>query len=300
MTTTETHSVGTTEVAGGSVQYLHGGSGSRVLVLHHSIGNIGWIPFYEALAQSHEVFVPDLPGYGQSERPEWARHPRDLAILFHQLLHKAGGDEPIAVVGLGPGGRDGGPSPPRALAILSHQLLHRAGGGEPIAVVGLGLGGWIAAEMATMNQSRISSLVLVGAPGIQPDEGEILDQMLVDYHEYVRAGFHDETRYEDEFGTEVSSELKELWDFSREMTARLSWKPYMYSRELPHLLQEVQTPTLVVWGDDDRVVPISSAQTYERSMPNARLVIIEDCGHFADFEQPDALVALVTEHIGAS
>ena len=261
MTTTETHSVETTEVAGGSVQYLRGGSGSRVLVLHHSIGNIGWIPFYEALAQSHEVFVPDLPGYGQSQRPEWAKHPRDLAILFHQLLHKEGGD-------------------------------------EPIAVVGLGLGGWIAAEMATMNQSRISSLVLVGAPGIQPDEGEILDQMLVDYHEYVRAGFHDETRYEEEFGTEVSSELKELWDFSREMTARLSWKPYMYSRELPHLLQEVQTPTLVAWGDDDRVVPISSAQTYERSMPNARLVTIEDCGHFADFEQPDALAALVTEHIG--
>ena len=72
----------------------------------------------------------------------------------------------------------------------------------------------------------------------------------------------------------------------------------MYSRELPHLLQEVQTPTLVAWGDDDRVVPISSAQTYERSMPNARLVTIEGCGHFADFEQPDALAALVTEHIG--
>ena len=262
VTTTDSHSVETTDVAGGSVQYLRGGSGSPVVVLHHSIGNVGWTSFYENLAQSHEVFVPDLPGYGQSERPEWAAHPRDIAILFHQLLQKRTGD-------------------------------------DQVALVGLGLGGWIAAEMATMHQARISSLVLVGAPGIQPDEGEILDQMLIDYHEYVKAGFHDETRYEEEFGAEPSPELKELWDFSREMTARLSWKPYMYSRQLSHLLQEVQTPTLVVWGDDDRVVPISSAHVYERSMPNARLVTIENCGHFADFEQPDALAALVTEHISA-
>ena len=263
MTTTDTHSVETTEVAGGSVQYLRGGEGSPVLVLHHSIGNPGWMPFHEALARSFEVFAPDIPGYGQSERPEWARHPRDIAILFHQALDKQAG-------------------------------------ADPIAVVGLGLGGWIAAEMATMNQSRLSSLVLVGAPGIQPEEGEILDQMLVDYHEYVRAGFRDESRYEAEFGAEPSPELKELWDFSREMTARLSWKPYMYSRELPHLLREVQTPTLVAWGDDDRIVPISAARTYESSMPNARLVTIDDCGHFADFEQPDALAELAAEHIGGA
>ena len=260
MTTTDTHSVEQTEVAGGSVQYLRGGSGSPVLVLHHSIGNTGWTQFHDALAQSFEVFAPDLPGYGQSERPEWAKHPRDLAILFHQLLHKQGGD-------------------------------------DSLAVVGLGLGGWIAAEMATMNQSRISSLVLVGAPGIQPAEGEIVDQMLVDYHEYVRAGFHDESRYEEEFGAEVSSELKELWDFSREMTARLSWKPYMYSRELPHLLQEVQTPTLLVWGDDDRIVPMSVASVYEQSLPNARLVTLEECGHLADLEQPGRLAELVVEHV---
>jgi pimeloyl-ACP methyl ester carboxylesterase len=260
-TSTETHSVDQAEVAQRRVQYLRGGSGAPVLVLHHSIGNPGWMPFYETLAQSFEVTVPDLPGYGQSERPEWARHPRDLAILFHQLLDKQGLDS--------------------------------------LAIVGLGFGGWIAAEMATMHQSRISSLVIVGAPGVQPEDGEILDQMLVDYHEYVQAGFHDESKYTAEFGAEVGPELRELWDFSREMTARLSWKPYMYSRELPHLLQEVQTPTLLVWGDDDRIVPISAGHIYERSLPNARLVTVEASGHFVDFEQPERLAQLVTEHLGA-
>ncbi len=261
-TSTETHSVETIEVAERRVQYLQGGSGSPVLVLHHSTGNPGWMPFYERLSGSHAVTAPDLPGYGQSERPEWARHPRDLAIQLLQMLDKQGIESP--------------------------------------AIVGLGFGGWVAAEMATMNASRISSLVLVGAPGIQSEEGDILDQMLVDYQDYVRTGFHDEAKYEAEFGTEPASELKELWDFSREMTARLSWKPYMFSHQLPSLLHEVQTPTLIVWGDDDRIVPIGAAHIYERSLPNARLVTVEDCGHLVDLEQPDRLAELVTEHIGSS
>ena len=258
-TSTETHSVETIEVAERRIQYLQGGSGAPVLVLHHSTGNTGWLPFHEGLAGSFAVSVPDLPGYGQSERPEWARHPRDLAILLHQMIAKRGI--------------------------------------ESVAIVGLGFGGWIAAEMATMNPSRISSLVLVGAPGIQPEEGDILDQMLVDYPEYVRAGFHDEAKYEAEFGAEPAPELKELWDFSREMTARLAWKPYMFSHQLPHLLKEVQTPTLIVWGDNDRVVPISAAHSYERALPNGRLVTVEGSGHCVDLEQPARLVELVAEHI---
>ena len=260
-TSAAAHGTASTELAGGRVHELRGGEGPPLLLLHHSIGNPGWTPFHEALARSFEVSAPDLPGYGQSDRPEWARHPRDIAIL---LL----------------------------------QLLDRRGGG-PVAAVGLGLGGWIAAEMATMRQSAFSSLTLAGAPGIQPDEGEILDQMLVDYHEYVRAGFRDEARYEEEFGAEPSPELKELWDFSREMTARLSWKPYMYSRELPPLLREVRTPTLLAWGDDDRIVPLSVARLYEAALPNARLATIEACGHFAGFERPEALARLVAEHAGA-
>ena len=129
-TSTETHTTEQIEVAGRRVQYLQGGSGDALLVLHHSTGNTGWLPVHEQLAASRQVLVPDLPGYGQSERPEWARDPRDIAILLHQMLDKLG---------------------------------HGA-----VPIVGLGFGGWIAAEMATMNQQRISSLVLVGAPGIQP------------------------------------------------------------------------------------------------------------------------------------
>ena len=259
-TSTETHTTEQIEVAGRRVQYLQGGGGDPLLVLHHSIGNPGWLPLYEQLAASRQVLVPDLPGYGQSERPEWARDPRDLAILVHQLLDK---------LGLG-----------------------------AVPILGLGFGGWIAAEMATMNQSRISGLVLVGATGIQPDEGEILDQMLIDYDEYVRSGFSNEERYQAEFGEEPAPEYRELWDYSREMTARLTWKPYMFNRRLPHLLAEVQTPTLLVWGADDAVVPLAVARAYEAALPNASLELVADCGHLVDMEQPGRLAELVAAQLG--
>ncbi len=139
-----------------------------------------------------------------------------------------------------------------------------------MTLVGLGLGGFVAAEMATMSQERIGHLVLVGAPGHQPREGEILDQMMVDFHEYVMAGFRDEEGFRRAFGDDARRAFKELWDYSREMTARLTWKPYMFSRRLAPLLREVRTPALVLHGAEDAIVPVDVARQYAEALPNAR------------------------------
>ena len=102
-TATESHTEHTIEVAGLALRYLKGGAGTPVVVLHHSTGNPGWIPFYERLAERASVYVPDMPGYGQSARAEWAREPRDLAILLLQALRRLGLESPT-LVGLGFGG----------------------------------------------------------------------------------------------------------------------------------------------------------------------------------------------------
>ena len=78
------------------------GTGPAVLVLHRSTGPF-WTPLHENLSGVARVVAPDMPGYGQSARPETARSPRDLAILLLQLLD-ARGDERVHVVGLGFGG----------------------------------------------------------------------------------------------------------------------------------------------------------------------------------------------------
>ena len=83
------------------------------------------------------------------------------------------------------------------------------------------------------------------------------------------------------------------WDICREMCFRIAWKPYMYSQTLPHLLGGVRAPALVVWGDDDKIVPRSAGERYAEALPSARLEIVEDCGHCVDMEQPDELARLV-------
>lgn len=250
----------TEQVAGLDVRIDEAGDGPPLLLLHRSTGRTGWDAFEDRLSASFRTIVPDLPGYGRSERPDWAREPRDLAILMQRLLDRLDVDG--------------------------------------VALVGLGLGGFIAAEMATMNQSRLSSLTLVGAAGIKPDEGEIMDQMLLAYQDYIGSGFSDESSFARRFGEDVDRDIKDIWDFSRIMTARITWSPYMFSRRLPHLLGEVTVPALVVWGEDDRVIPPSTAQQYAGGLADATVELIADCGHLVEFDQPDRLAELIMKHAG--
>jgi pimeloyl-ACP methyl ester carboxylesterase len=175
--------------------------------------------------------------------------------------------------------------------LLSHLGLRDA------ALVGLGFGGWIAAEMASMAPADLSRLVLVGAMGIKPPQGDILDLAITGYIDYARAGFHDQKAFDRVYGAEPSVDQLEMWDICREMSFRIAWKPYMYSQTLPHLLGAVRAPALIVWGDDDKVVPRSAAASYAKALPNAKLEIVKAAGHCIDMEQPEALAKLVTDFI---
>jgi pimeloyl-ACP methyl ester carboxylesterase len=231
-------------------------------VLHHEIGNPGWLPFYAALAERFTVYVPSFPGYGSSERPEWLRSVRDLAVLQQWLL--------------------------RALSL------------DGVSLVGLGFGGWVAAEMASMSPRAFRRLVLVGAMGIQPANGEILDQAILGHHDYVRTGFNDQARCDAVFGAEPPVDQLEAWDINREMTFRIAWKPYMYSQTLPHLLGGVEAPALIVWGREDRIVPFECGELFRDALPRARLQTISDCGHFVEMEKPAELAVIVSEFVGAT
>ena len=254
----------TAAVAGTMLHVARGGDGPPVLVLHHDIGSPKTLPFYDALAERFMVIRPSHPGYDGSPRPEWMRGVRDIAVVYQ--------------------------------ALLAEDARTRAPGA--VAVVGLGFGGWIAAEMATMAPRAFCSLVLVGAMGLKPERGEIADQAIVSYLDYARAGFAQPRAFERVYGAEPPTSMLEQWDLNREMTFRIAWKPYMYSQTLPHLLGGVRAPALVVWGDDDKVVPPSAGRVYASRLPDARLEIVPACGHCVDMEKPDALAALVTSFAG--
>jgi pimeloyl-ACP methyl ester carboxylesterase len=246
------------EVAGVRLHLACAGSGRPVLVLHHDIGSPDRLDFYDALARRFAVLVPHHPGYGKSERPPWLRSVRDVAVIYQWLLGN--------------------------LAI------------ERPSLIGLGFGGWIAAEMATMAPTALHRLVLIGAMGLKPPEGDILDQAIVNYIDYARAGFRDQAAFARIYG-EVTTDQLVAWDLCREMCFRIAWKPYMYSHTLPHLLGGVKVPALVVWGDDDRIVPRSTGKLYAAALANARFEIVSGAGHWVEMEQPETLAGLVAGFI---
>jgi pimeloyl-ACP methyl ester carboxylesterase len=243
------------DIAGNKLHLTRGGSGRPVLVLHHDIGTPDRLPFYDALAQNFEVLIPHHPGWGKSERPQWLRSVRDIAAAHTWLLSDLGVSD--------------------------------------VSLVGLGFGGWIAAEMATMSPRAFRKLVLVGAMGIKPADGEILDQALVSYIDYVRAGFEDQRAFDRLFTPDPPTPQLEQWDLNREMTFRIAWKPYMYNPTLPLLLGGVQTESLIVWGRQDRIVPVGVGEQYARALAKSRLSVLDGAGHFLEMEQPEALAKLI-------
>jgi len=253
----------TIPIAGVAMQVARAGGGPPLLVLHHDIGTLERLPFYDTLATRFTVVVPSHLGYDGSQRPDWMRNVRDLAAAHQWLLSE--------------------------LAVTRDP--------QTVSVVGLGFGGWIAAEMATQAPRAFRKLVLVGAMGLKPDRGVIADQALLSYIDYVRLGFADQRAFDRLFGADPTTAQLEKWDLNREMTFRIAWKPYMYNPTLPHLLGGVPTPTLVVWGRDDRVVPLECGERFAKALPRARLEVVEGAGHFVEMEKPHELAQLVTDFV---
>lgn len=246
------------EAAGTRLQLVKGGTGEPLLMLHDEMGHPGWLRFHQALAQHYTLYIPSHPGFGKSARLDWIMTMRDLAGWYLEALDD---------LGLG-----------------------------QVNVIGLSLGGWLAAEMATMCLHRFKRLVLVSAQGIRPPTGEISDMFLVVAKAYIAAGFFDSTHspeYQQLYGADPTLEQLEGWDVAREEASRLAWKPYMHNPSLPYLLRRLRRlPTLIVWGRQDAIVPLSAAEVYHASIPGSRLAVLDNCGHHPEIEKSDECVRL--------
>jgi pimeloyl-ACP methyl ester carboxylesterase len=254
------------EVAGARVQLRKGGKGEPLLVLHSELGIPGWLRAYEELAQHFTVYVPSLPGFGQSSRPEFIASVRDLAAWVTWFA--------------------------RDMKLP-----------QPMNVVGFSTGGWVAAEIATVNSTIFKRMVLVGAAGLKPVEGEIWDYFVHSGKEAFEQAFYDPARspeYARYYGKDWTPEEAEQVEVNREMAARLLWKPYMRSHTLLGLLPGIQTPTLLVWGREDKIVPPDACQLYQTAIRGATATVLGNCGHMPEMEKPEEFVDAVLEFLTPS
>lgn len=248
------------DVGGAKIHVLKGGSGEPLVLLHGAEGSSGWLNYVQALSEKYTVYLPSHPGYGKSDRPEWLETMADLASFYTWFLEEQGL--------------------------------------EGTRVIGFAMGGWLASEIAANCRHAFSKLMLVDAAGIQPKEGEIADIFIISPAQVTELLFHDPKQapeYESIFGGEPTPEQADIAERNREMSVRLCWKPYMYDLRLPSLLARVSIPTRIVWGGNDRLIPLECGRMFNKAIPGSDLVVIENCGHVPQVEKTDefAKTALV-------
>jgi pimeloyl-ACP methyl ester carboxylesterase len=249
-------------VAGVRTHLIRGGRGAPVLVLHPEFGANRWFPYHDTLAAHFQIFAPDHPGFGQSERPEWLDGIDDLVFHYIDLLD--------------------------ALAL------------DRVSIIGTSLGGWIAAEIAVAYPQRLDRLVLVGAAGIKVDGVERFDVFLHPIEETLRHLFHDPARAAQLLPAELGPEVIIRAYGEATTLARLSWNPYLYDPKLERRLRRVTAPTLVVWGAGDTFLPPVYGEAYARLIPGATLQTIPQCGHLVPLEQTERFVEHVTRFLGGA
>jgi pimeloyl-ACP methyl ester carboxylesterase len=166
-------------------------------------------------------------------------------------------------------------------------------------VVGLSLGGWIAAEMAVKTTERMSKLVLVDAVGIKAGNREardIADIYAVTDKQLAELVYADPQKMARDVKSLPESELV-LMARSREATGRYGWTPYLHDPKLKGRLHRIRIPTLVLWGEADRVVKPDYGRSFAAAIEGARFETVEGAGHFPHLEQPGALARRILEFI---
>lgn len=234
-----------------------------------------------ALTGSARLLIPDLPGAGDSDRPP-----------------------PVHCAGYGP----------TWLARVLLALLDDLGLPQ-VDILGHSWGGAVAVCLADAAPARVRKLVLADAtcfamplpiegrlalvPGVGPYVFKNLYRRAA-FARYLASAFADPTRL-------AEADLDLYWDrlartggreAAHAMLTQLANDDRMTAM-LPRL-RELACDTLVVWGDRDAIVPRSHAERLARAIPGARLVWLEGCGHAVAEERPDALAALVREHLAAA
>jgi len=94
-------------------------------------------------------------------------------------------------------------------------------------------------------------------------------------------------------------ELEDVAFKNRMTTAKLVWQPRSHDPHLQKWLHRIDIPTLLIWGEHDRLFPKDYAFAYQQMIPGSKAVIIPDCGHLPQVEKADAFTAELESFIGA-
>jgi pimeloyl-ACP methyl ester carboxylesterase len=265
---------------GQPVNVIELGKGPPLVFVHGLSGSwTNWLEQLPVFAAEHRVITLDLPGFG----------------------HSPMGAEQITISGY---------------ARLLDRLLDTLEV-DAAAVVGNSMGGFVAAELAIAFPQRVERLVLVSAAGISTfgNRGgtravpvlQRAERILAAYTAWMASKSDTVTRRPRLREATLSLVARHPGRLPAPLAAELlrgAGKPgfiqglqanldYDFRERLP----EIVCPTLIVWGDGDRVIPVRDADVFAELIPNAQKVVLADTGHIAMIERPAQFNALLANFL---
>lgn len=269
-------------IHGHKVSVIVAGSGPVVLLVHGMAGSSAtWKHVLPALAQRFTVVAPDLLGHGESGKPRRGEYSLGAhANVLRDLLH-----------------------------VLGHDRA---------TIVGQSLGGGLVMQLAYQFPERCERLVLVGSGGLGREVSLILRALTLPGAEYafplictpaLRDACNQVASWLHRIGVRAAPSVEEVWRsycsladadtrraFFRTLHAVIDPGGQSVSAT-DRLYLTSQVPSLIVWGADDRFIPVSHAVAAHEAMPGSRLEIFEDVGHYPHCENPERFVTVLVEFI---
>ena len=242
------------------VRYFEGGSGPPLVFLHGPGGLTADDPFLNALAESHQVYAPLVPGYGDSEECPEIRDMLDFTLHTWDVVEALGLKDPI--------------------------------------LVGHSMGGMIAAEMAAIAPNDVSRLCLICPAGMWDDAHPIADLFATLPFEMPALLFHDavagaamltagrNVQDPNFLQTYLVTNARQLG-----MAGRILFP--IPERGLQQRMYRIKAKTVIVWGDSDRLIPPTYAHGFKKGIKGAELVSIPEAGHMVIAEKTAAVVEAV-------
>ena len=254
-----------------------GREGLEPIVFVHGLAGQwqNWLENIPRAAQERRVIAMDLPGFGLSPMPR----------------------ERISIPGYG-----------RCVEAICDRLeLGR------VDMVGNSMGGFIAAEVAIQFPERIDQLMLVSAAGITSADivhgpivlaGRVMSVLVahtaaqrrrfagrpVTRHAALALVARHPSRLKADLAYEAFFKGAGKPGFDDALRASLD---YDFRDRLP----EIRQPTLIVWGENDSIIPVRDAQEFERLIPDSRKVVMKDTGHIPMAERPETFNRLMLEFL---
>ena len=253
----------------------------------------------EAVSTTHTLTVPgvgsveltvDSRGEGQ---PFLVLHggagPQSMA-RFSQLLAEAGHNQVLTPIHPGFGGttRPDGLASIDGLAAVYRALLDDLDLGD-VTVIGNSIGGWVAAELALLDSPRVGALVLIDAVGIEVDGHGVADVSTLTVPEIMALSFRDPAPFRIDPAT-LSDAQKAVMAGNGASIAVYTGTPAMADPTLLGRLDDITVPTLVLWGDSDRIVDAEYGRTYAAAVRSARFHLLPGTGHMPQLETPELVL----------